>query len=56
MESVGDPNVDPPDRHQIWEALSQYPFHCQTFNPPKLSPAVEGGGRQGDTSSGWETN
>ena len=40
MESVRDPNVDPsPDHCKIWEALSQYLFHCQTFHPPKLSPA-----------------
>ena len=24
MESVRDPNVDPPDHHQVWEAPSQY--------------------------------
>ena len=44
MESVGDPHVDPPDRCQIWEALSQYPFHCRTFHPAKFSPP---GGDQG---------
>ena len=36
MESVSDLNVDPPDRRQVWEAQSQYPFHCRTFNPPSF--------------------
>ena len=48
-KSARDPNVDPTDRQQIWEA----PVPLPTFNPPKLSPA---GGDQGDTSGGWQTN
>ena len=53
MESVRGPTVGPPDRRQVWEAASQYPFHCRTYTHPKLSPA---GWDQGDNSGGWQTN
>ena len=29
MESVRDPNVDPTNRRQVWEATSQYLLHCR---------------------------
>ena len=40
MESVRDPNVGPPDRHQVWEASSHTRFTAGPLTPPpKLSPA-----------------
>ena len=41
MESVRHPNVDPTDRRQVWEAPSQYLFHCrpdpQAYELPTIS-------------------
>ena len=46
-ESVKDPNVNPPDRHQVWEA----PSHTRS-----KAGSLTSRGNQGDTSGGRQNN
>ena len=43
MESVGDPNVDPPDRRQIWET----PSNTSSTARPSIPPSFPQPGRAG---------
>ena len=38
MESVRDPNVDPPDRRQVWEAPYHTCSNVRPLTPNKVSP------------------
>ena len=53
MQSLRHPNVDPPDRRQLWEAPSHTRSTAGPLTPP---PAFPSRGNQEDTSGGWQTN